>query len=302
MIDLGDLYQLVHHHSGMAVTYSDVYLTKGNPYMLKRISAIIGIANADGTCSRRILAIGSLSSTQGGERFNAFHKIQYPLITSGRPGAALSYIRSLYIARAATASSQYAGIRPPLVTKNQRKRWPDEVSAEPSIPLSKGSIASRDRELKKREKTAKTVATCDCGRPCTKTSELTTLVSVVRQAESLRLVRGRQLCCTCHDVAQILSEMGNLEVTGKCAEMMEMADIARYKLNEQVAFDLYAEKVRVFAENADKAQATRDEVLREAEAREESEGDADAGDESDDESVSSEEDLDADDNQEGASI
>ena len=31
MIALGELYQLVHKHSGMAVTYSDVYLTKGNP-------------------------------------------------------------------------------------------------------------------------------------------------------------------------------------------------------------------------------------------------------------------------------
>ena len=31
MIKLGEIYQFLHKHTGMAVTYSDFYLSKGNP-------------------------------------------------------------------------------------------------------------------------------------------------------------------------------------------------------------------------------------------------------------------------------
>jgi hypothetical protein len=94
VIALGELYQLARKHSGMAVTYSDVYLTKGNPYMLQRLAPHIGIAAPDGSRSTRIFGVAGLVGEQGGERLNAFHKLIYPLLTNGLPGSELKYLEA----------------------------------------------------------------------------------------------------------------------------------------------------------------------------------------------------------------
>ena len=71
MIELGELYQLIHDHAGMLVTYSGVYRTKGPPCPLKSMLPHVTIANADGSRSTFIFGVANLAGAQGGERFNA---------------------------------------------------------------------------------------------------------------------------------------------------------------------------------------------------------------------------------------
>ena len=53
MIELGVIYQFIHKHTGMAFTYSDWYLSKGNPYGLKRLAPQVTMADANGQKTSR---------------------------------------------------------------------------------------------------------------------------------------------------------------------------------------------------------------------------------------------------------
>ena len=294
MIALGELYQLVHKHSGMAVTYSDVYLTKGNPYMLQRLAPHIGIAAPDGSRSTRIFGVAGLAGEQGGERLNASHKSTYPLLTNGLPGSELKYLEALYIARAACASGDYPDARPPPIIKHQRQRWPDEDDDDGGGGgggPSKSSLAARRREAKKRGETPGVATfTCACGRPADST--FAALQRSVPQAESLRLELGNSACRTCHDCSQLVCELGVDTPTGQSARVIKLKEFVRVKEAAQADFDAHAERARKHAQMeaaarkaAEAEQVSAADMLdlgQEDDGPHEAEGDADP-DTSDDE-------------------
>ena len=256
MIELGELYQLVHDHAGMPVTYSDVYLTKGNPYTLKYLLPHITIANADGSRSTFIFGVANLAGAQGGERFNAYHKITFPLLTNGHPGAEEKYLENLYVVRAAIASGDFSNSHAPPIVKHQRHRWPEEEeTADADEEASAKVLAARRRERRKRDARVSSVGwSCACGRPAADL-DFAALTLDVPRAACLRLEKGTIACATCHDIAKVIVELGVDEATGDCARIMKEIEYVRVKEAAQAKFDTRAEELRVTAQREEEQRA-----------------------------------------------
>ena len=240
MIALGEMYQFVHKHTGLAVTYSDFYLTKGNPYFLKKLSPTLHIADEHGVKTRRIFGIARLAGEQGGERYNAFHKVEYPMISSGRPGSELQYMESLYVTRLALMSGDFEDTVPLIIKKNQRKRWPEEKEDDHE-PRGGGGGGGDD-----------IVVACACGRPTTGDG-LELLARDVRCADALRLRSGSLVCPTCQDAARAINELDRDAATGMSKDVIELVEYQRKKEAAQVRFDTAEEARRVRAETEARA-------------------------------------------------
>ena len=232
MIELGEMYQWVHKHAGMGVTYSDFYLTKGNPYGLQRLAGDLIIANEKGEPTSSIFGVAAVAGAQGGERFNAHHKIMYPLMTSGRAGSEYDYVLSTYAVRLAIASGDFPESAPPLIHKNQRRRWPVEDDDEEDTPTRGGGD------------TARADWSCACGRPSSPSEEYDVLELDVPRASCLRLERGYMMCRTCHNVAKMLCELCQEKPTGTSTRVIELKELARKHEAAQARLDTRAEANR----------------------------------------------------------
>jgi hypothetical protein len=242
----------------MAFTYSDFYLSKGNPYGLKKLASGLVIADANGEKTTRIFGVASVAGEQGGERFNAWHKMMYPLLTNGQAGSEERYLEAIYAVRGACASGDFPTNATPPITKHRRTRWPDDESATAAAAPS---------------------ANCACGRPGSGVV-FETLKRALPCAVALHLVKGKRACPTCHDCAEVIFELARDKPTGVCEKVIKMQEFVRVKEAAQVRFDTGAEKRRVRSELAECELAKQVACARTAELEEEDSGEASSEDSS----------------------
>jgi hypothetical protein len=247
MIKLGEIYQFLHKHTGMAVTYSDFYLSKGNPYGLKKLAPDLIIADENGEKTTRIFGVASIAGEQGGERFNAWHKMMYPLLTNGKAGSEELYLEAIYAVRGACASGDFPTNATPAITQNRRQRWPDD----------KPPTAA-----------AASTTSCACGCPSSGV-DFDRLKREVQCAGALHLVKGKRACPTCHDCLEVIFELARDKPTGVCEKVIKILEFVRVKEAAQVRFDVDAEKRRVRSVIAECELAKQAACARTAEVEEE---------------------------------
>ena len=210
---------------------------------MKKLAPELAIANERGEKTSRIFGIANIAGTQGGERFNAWHKIMYPLLTNGQPGSEEKYLELIYAVRAACASGDFPENATPPIKKHRRQRWPEEDGDADDEDEHTGGGGGGGG--------ATETWSCACGRPCSDV-DFDALEHALPCAVALRLEHGKLACSTCHDCARVIFELARDEPTGRCAEVLKLQEFVRKQKIEKGRFDKDAEKRRVRSELAEK--------------------------------------------------
>ena len=260
MIKLGELYQFLLYNTGCPCTYSDSYLSKGNPYGLKRLIPEIRIADENNKPTGEIHGVANVAGAQGGERYNAFDKVTYPMLTSGRPGSERAFLEVLFTATLAHESGEF-GDRAFDYHKNSRARWPEEVGENEEAPPSAAAAAggggggggsgeaargrgrgrgSRGGQVARgcgarAPRARKPFDGCSCGRPSVY-GGLTRAAHQPPLADVLRL--GKPVCVTCCLVSTVMHEVCREVPIGASASVMKLAKYAAMKLTRDTEFNL----------------------------------------------------------------